>query len=162
MDGMPLTEEQIQSLMAMVKERFPAATDWATSGDFGCPRRPAEVGTEKRAGTWILGSWVDFLGLLLDLVFDLAVGAYPPKNDFGFVNGKAVALESLTARALLTRDMDNPQLVSLVKELTTVQNDLGSPGFAPVASTDTARADAHRQPLVQARWGTPAGGGKGA
>jgi hypothetical protein len=49
-----------------------------------------------------------------------------------------------------------------VKELTTVQNDLGSPGFAPVASTDTARADAHRQPLVQARWGTPAGGGKGA
>jgi hypothetical protein len=39
-----------------------------------------------------------------------------------------------------------------VKELRTVQNDLGSPGFAPVASNDTARADLNRQPLVLARW----------
>lgn len=38
------------------------------------------------------------------------------------------------------------------KEIRTVQNDLGSPGFAPVASNDTARADAHRQPMVRARW----------
>ncbi|MCG2842741.1 hypothetical protein L6Q21_17330 [Sandaracinobacter sp. RS1-74] len=41
-----------------------------------------------------------------------------------------------------------------LEELCTVQNDLGSPGFAPVASNDTARADAHRQPLVKKRWGT--------
>ena len=40
-----------------------------------------------------------------------------------------------------------------VKELRAVQNDLGSPGFAPVASNDTARADLNRQPLVLARWG---------
>ena len=44
-----------------------------------------------------------------------------------------------------------------VTELRTVQNDLGSPGFAPVASNDTARADLNRQPLVRARWGRPAG-----
>jgi hypothetical protein len=37
-------------------------------------------------------------------------------------------------------------------ELRTIQNDLGSPGFAPVASNDTARADFHRQPLIRARW----------
>lgn len=37
-------------------------------------------------------------------------------------------------------------------ELRAIQNDLGSPGFAPVASNDTARADLNRQPLVRARW----------
>ena len=37
--------------------------------------------------------------------------------------------------------------------LVQVQNDLGSPGFAPVASNDTANADLHRQPLIRARWG---------
>ena len=37
--------------------------------------------------------------------------------------------------------------------LVSVQNDLGSPGFAPVASNDTARADRNRQPIVDARWG---------
>ena len=37
--------------------------------------------------------------------------------------------------------------------LVSVQNDLGSPGFAPVASNDTAHADRNRQPLVDARWG---------
>ena len=37
--------------------------------------------------------------------------------------------------------------------LVAVQNDLGSPGFAPVASNDTANADRHRQPFVEARWG---------
>jgi hypothetical protein len=36
--------------------------------------------------------------------------------------------------------------------LLSVQNDLGSPGFAPVASNDTARADRHRQAFVAARW----------
>ena len=35
-----------------------------------------------------------------------------------------------------------------------VQNDLGSPGFAPVASNDTAHADCNRQPWVEAQWGT--------
>jgi hypothetical protein len=37
--------------------------------------------------------------------------------------------------------------------LVAVQNDLGSPGFAPVASHDTAHADRHRQAFVAARWG---------
>jgi hypothetical protein len=48
-----------------------------------------------------------------------------------------------------------------LKELGTVQNDLGSPGFAPVASNDTARADAHRQPIVRARWGAKPDGASG-
>ena len=37
--------------------------------------------------------------------------------------------------------------------LVAVQNDLGSPGYAPVASNDTAQADRNRQAFVQARWG---------
>jgi len=37
--------------------------------------------------------------------------------------------------------------------LVSVQNDLGSPGFAPVASNDTARADRSRLPFVDAQWG---------
>ena len=37
--------------------------------------------------------------------------------------------------------------------LVAVQNDLGSPGYAPVASNDTTQADRHRQAFVQARWG---------
>jgi hypothetical protein len=36
--------------------------------------------------------------------------------------------------------------------LVSVQNDLESPGFAPVASNDTALADRNRQPLVDAQW----------
>ena len=36
--------------------------------------------------------------------------------------------------------------------LVAVQNDLGSLGFAPVASNDTANADTHRQTYVEARW----------
>ncbi len=36
--------------------------------------------------------------------------------------------------------------------LVQVQNDLGSPGFAPVASNDTANADRNRQPFVDACW----------
>ena len=40
--------------------------------------------------------------------------------------------------------------------LQAVQNDLGSPGFAPVASNDTSHADRHRQAFVAARWGGPA------
>jgi hypothetical protein len=43
-------------------------------------------------------------------------------------------------------------------ELRAVQNDLGSPGFAPVASNDTARADVARVPLSLARWGARAEG----
>jgi len=38
--------------------------------------------------------------------------------------------------------------------LTGVQNDLGSPGFAPVASNDTSNADRNRQPFVEGIWGT--------
>jgi hypothetical protein len=37
--------------------------------------------------------------------------------------------------------------------LVSVQNDLGSPGYAPVASNDTTHADRHRQAFVQAAWG---------
>lgn len=36
--------------------------------------------------------------------------------------------------------------------LTSVQNDLGSHGFAPVASNDTAHAEINRQPFIKARW----------
>ena len=36
--------------------------------------------------------------------------------------------------------------------LVSVQNDLGSPGFGPVASNDTTNADRHRQAFVDARW----------
>ena len=39
--------------------------------------------------------------------------------------------------------------------LVAVQNDLGSPGYAPVASNDTTHADRHRQAFVEARWGKP-------
>ena len=37
--------------------------------------------------------------------------------------------------------------------LGTVQNCFASPGFAPVASNDTARADVDREPFVRERWG---------
>ena len=36
--------------------------------------------------------------------------------------------------------------------LVAVQNDLGTHGFAPVASNDTADADRNRQPFVERRW----------
>lgn len=39
------------------------------------------------------------------------------------------------------------------RELALVQNDLGSPGFAPVASNDTANADRNRRAPVADRWG---------
>ena len=42
--------------------------------------------------------------------------------------------------------------------LVAVQNDLGTHGFAPVASTDTAQADRNRQPFVATRWPLKAGG----
>ncbi|ALV29700.1 hypothetical protein ACVNHC_00570 [Pannonibacter sp. Q-1] len=35
------------------------------------------------------------------------------------------------------------------------QNNLGVPGFAPVASNDTENADRNREPYVRARWGSP-------
>lgn len=38
------------------------------------------------------------------------------------------------------------------KALVTIQNDLTSPGLAPVASNDTANADANRVPFIKARW----------
>lgn len=41
--------------------------------------------------------------------------------------------------------------------LTRVQNDLGAPGFAPVASNDTANADRRRRPFTDAAW--PKAGG---
>ncbi len=49
-----------------------------------------------------------------------------------------------------------------VRELRAVQNDLGSPGHAPVASRDTDRADAERATLSRARWGRRAYGGEAA
>ncbi|MFQ3664581.1 MAG: hypothetical protein SNJ79_00890 [Sphingomonadaceae bacterium] len=45
-----------------------------------------------------------------------------------------------------------------VAELRHVQNDLGSPGYAPVASRDTDRADAERATLARQRWGARAYG----
>jgi len=42
------------------------------------------------------------------------------------------------------------------KFLIDVQNYLGSPGYAPVASNDTMHADANRKRFVLARWGKPA------
>ena len=42
--------------------------------------------------------------------------------------------------------------------LVAVQNDLGTHGFAPVPSTDTAQADRNRQPFVATRWPLKAGG----
>ncbi|MGB5834550.1 MAG: hypothetical protein WBG92_21540 [Thiohalocapsa sp.] len=39
------------------------------------------------------------------------------------------------------------------KAMLKVQNSLGSPGLAPVASNATAAADWNRQPFVKARWG---------
>jgi hypothetical protein len=39
------------------------------------------------------------------------------------------------------------------RALVSVQNDLGSQGFAPVASPDTSEADVNRQPFVKDRWG---------
>ena len=45
------------------------------------------------------------------------------------------------------------------KALVSVQNDLGAPGDAPVASNDTAAADRNRQAYVDAAW--PPKGGKG-
>lgn len=38
------------------------------------------------------------------------------------------------------------------KTLVSIQNDLASPGLAPVASNDTANADANRIPFIRARW----------
>lgn len=38
------------------------------------------------------------------------------------------------------------------KALVSIQNDLGSPGVAPVASNDTANADRNRIPFIKARW----------
>jgi hypothetical protein len=42
---------------------------------------------------------------------------------------------------------------AFARELARVHNDLGSPGFAPVASNDTRRADASRIARMLARWG---------
>jgi hypothetical protein len=39
------------------------------------------------------------------------------------------------------------------KALVGVQNQLGSPGYAPVASTDTEDANFNREPFVLAKWG---------
>lgn len=47
---------------------------------------------------------------------------------------------------------------AFARELGVVTNDLGSPGFAPVASNDTRRADANRIDRMMARWGARATG----
>ena len=43
--------------------------------------------------------------------------------------------------------------VAYREALVAVQNDLGTHGFAPVASNDTAHADINRQRFVEQRWG---------
>lgn len=45
-----------------------------------------------------------------------------------------------------------------VASLVAIQNDLGSLGYAPVASNDTANADLNRQPFVEQRWPRSGGG----
>ena len=61
---------------------------------------------------------------------------------------------SVVALARVYGQQTPEQFAVLWREtLVQVQNDLGSPGFAPVASNDTANADLHRQPLIRARWG---------
>ncbi len=51
-------------------------------------------------------------------------------------------------------DTSPDQFRTLWREaLVSVQNDLGSPGFAPVASNDTSNADRRRQSFTAARWG---------
>jgi len=56
------------------------------------------------------------------------------------INGKAVAHEALAARALLTRDEDNPQLAGLAKELAAVRQQLaGLANSIPQASEAEAR-----------------------
>ncbi len=47
---------------------------------------------------------------------------------------------------------------AFARELGIVTNDLGSPGYAPVASNDTRRADANRIERMLARWGARATG----
>jgi hypothetical protein len=47
---------------------------------------------------------------------------------------------------------------AFARELGQVTNDLGSPGFAPVASNDTRRADANRIERMRSRWGARATG----
>lgn len=42
--------------------------------------------------------------------------------------------------------------IAWARELRLLQNDLGSPGFAPIASLDTARADEARIPRMIERW----------
>lgn len=39
------------------------------------------------------------------------------------------------------------------RALASVQNSLGSPGYAPIASNDTEAAAINRQPYIQQRWG---------
>jgi len=51
------------------------------------------------------------------------------------------------------RTLDPPAFAAAYRQaLVAVQNDLGSLGFAPVASNDTLHADLARQPYVEARW----------
>jgi len=45
-----------------------------------------------------------------------------------------------------------------VAALVSIQNDLGSLGYAPVASNDTANADVNRQPFIEQQWPLSAGG----
>ena len=64
------------------------------------------------------------------------------------VRMEVLKLAEIHARA--TTEQFQPEWA---RALVAIQNDLGSPGYAPVASNDTANADRHRQQLVEARWG---------
>jgi hypothetical protein len=67
---------------------------------------------------------------------------------------------ALLALAEAHRTLAPPEFAVAYREaLVAVQNDLGSLGFAPVASNDTAHADTNRQPYVEARWSLARAGG---
>lgn len=66
----------------------------------------------------------------------------------------ALRVRDVVRRAAVAHATQAPEAfeASWREALVMVQNDLGSPGFAPVASNDTANADRNRQPFVDACW----------
>lgn len=73
---------------------------------------------------------------------------------------KSALLVARELRALAAQAPADPAAFAAAYRamLRRVQNALGSPGYAPVASCDTAAADMHRCAAVSARWGPHAAG----
>jgi hypothetical protein len=70
-----------------------------------------------------------------------------------------LALALATALQAVDPNADDDALAAAYREtLLKAQNSLGAPGYAPVASCDTAAADLHRCAEVRRRWG-PKGSG---